>query len=370
MRKLISLLFVLFFISISMYSQNSEYIVRGDINKQYDGNKVYLSKFGDDFTDLINIDSTIIENGKFGFKGILPNELSIRFIKFNRKESSEPVLFIPEKGTINVKLTDSKSTISGTSRNDGFQNFMDNQISSNNIIKEIIDSSTDKVSETEASALNQRIDSIYKEMANARYKYSFDNIQNNIGEFIFLTSLEIMSPDSILDLLSKTRPIFKDSDLGKNIKKFYISLKSKTLGNDFTDLELLNTEGKRVKLSDYIKKDKIVLLDFWASWCGPCIKEMPNLLEIYNKYKNKGFEIVGISFDDKQSSWIRGIEKLNITWPQLSDLKGWNSIASETYAIKSIPYTLLIDKDGKIIANNIKGEELQLTLNKLLNTNK
>ena len=99
--------------------------------------------------------------------------------------------------------------------------------------------------------------------------------------------------------------------------------------------------------------------DFWASWCGPCRREMPNLVEAYAKYKNKGFEIVGVSLDQSGEAWKEAIEKLNITWPQMSDLKYWNCEGAQLYAVSSIPHTVLIDGEGTIIARGLHGEELQ-----------
>ena len=118
-------------------------------------------------------------------------------------------------------------------------------------------------------------------------------------------------------------------------------------------------EGKTVKLSDYVGKGKVVLVDFWASWCGPCRREMPNLVEAYAKYKNKNFEIVGVSLDQSADAWKEAIKKLNITWPQMSDLKYWNCEGAQLYAVSSIPHTVLIDGEGTILARGLHGDELQ-----------
>ena len=103
----------------------------------------------------------------------------------------------------------------------------------------------------------------------------------------------------------------------------------------------------------------VVLVDFWASWCGPCRREMPNLVEAYKKYRNKGFEIVGVSLDRDAEAWKNGIEKLDITWPQMSDLKYWDCEGAKLYAVSSIPHTVLIDGEGVILARGLHGEELQ-----------
>ena len=143
------------------------------------------------------------------------------------------------------------------------------------------------------------------------------------------------------------------------IKANVKQMKATAVGQKFTDFEMQTPDGKSVKLSDYVGKGKVVLVDFWASWCGPCRREMPNLVEAYAKFKGKNFEIVGVSLDQDGAAWKEAINKLNMTWPQMSDLKFWQSEGAQLYAVNSIPHTVLIDGDGTIIARGLHGEELQ-----------
>lgn len=138
------------------------------------------------------------------------------------------------------------------------------------------------------------------------------------------------------------------------------------IGKQFIDVEATDENGESHALSEYAGKGKWVLLDFWASWCGPCRAEMPNVKTAYRKYHDKGFEIVGFSFDEKKKAWLKAINDMNLTWIHLSDLKGWGSIAAEVYEIEGIPDNLLIDPKGKIVAHDLRGEELQQALAKYI----
>jgi thiol-disulfide isomerase/thioredoxin len=130
------------------------------------------------------------------------------------------------------------------------------------------------------------------------------------------------------------------------------------------DIALMDPEGNIRKLSSL--KGKIVLIDFWASWCGPCRKENPNVVAVYQKYHDKGFEIYSVSLDKDRESWLKAIAKDNLLWPDhVSDLKYWKSEGAAAYGVTSIPYTVLIDKKGKIVAKKLRGEELENKIKEL-----
>jgi peroxiredoxin len=138
-----------------------------------------------------------------------------------------------------------------------------------------------------------------------------------------------------------------------------------TIGKQAPEITLSNPDGKSISLSSL--RGKYVLIDFWASWCGPCRQENPNVVRMYNKYKGKDFEIFGVSLDQDRAKWLAAIEKDQLTWTHVSDLKGWQSAGGQAYEVNSIPATFLIDKTGKIIAKNLRGPALEQKLEEVLN---
>jgi len=138
------------------------------------------------------------------------------------------------------------------------------------------------------------------------------------------------------------------------------------VGRQYTDLQLKDFNGQTHRLSEYVGKGKWVLIDFWASWCGPCREELPDLVKIYEAFHNNGFDVVGISLDDEVEAWQKAVKKMKLSWHHLSDLKGWDSKAVETYKVFGIPSNLLVNPKGKIVASNIELENLIDKLNEVL----
>ena len=137
-------------------------------------------------------------------------------------------------------------------------------------------------------------------------------------------------------------------------------------GSKFIDFTVPALDGKQVKLADVVAKNKITMVDFWASWCGPCRMEMPNVVEAYKQFHNKGLEIVGVSLDESKEDWAAAVKDMGMNWIQTSDLKGWECEAARLYGVRGIPACVLINQKGEIVGRDLRAEELHARLAELL----
>lgn len=363
MRHLVFFLFAIISTFNALLAQNT-FTVKGQITSESnssEGKTVYLKKLNDTKTDFIPLDSTSVVGNQFSFTGTAIEEPVLYFILYNNNSA----VFTPQPGDITISIGD-KNRIGGTPKNDELQAFLDLQES---VVVELnaTNSKYNALEQTEENRKNwiAEIEPLRNKIAEEGYKIAKNNIKNDIGEFLILSLYQIMPGEQIVELVSLSRPKFRESETGQRMSKYMVYQNIQEGKGKYIDMTMQTPDGESVSLSNYIGKGKYILLDFWASWCVPCIREMPHLVETYNMYKDKGFEIIGVSLDESKQDWMSAINRMNMTWVHMSDLKGWKSLAGETYGISSIPFTLLIDKEGNIIGSYLYGEELNYRLKEI-----
>jgi thiol-disulfide isomerase/thioredoxin len=365
MKKLLTLAIWLS-VSASGFAQ-IPYTIHGKVLPPDEGKKIYLVSL----EDGKKLDSTIVKNKAFAFKGTAKAPtFATAYIKFG---ATSFMPYLLDKVPLVLDLKESKPVVlKGSVDNVELRDFFTQmtpitleQQRIGNDARKLMNKSGGKLTKAQEDS----IDVIWNKAQQRAHDVLVENLNKDIKSYvpIFL----IGNYSSLLSTEEKQKYLSMPGEFQKHImtqslKQQLSAVKRGAAGTQFTDFTMNDTEGTPHKLSEYIGKGKYVLVDFWASWCGPCRAEMPNVKALYDKYKSK-FDIVGISLDNDKKAWLNGISQLGITWHQLSDLKGWQNEGAALYGIRAIPATLLIDPNGKIVAQNLRGDDLSKKLAELLN---
>lgn len=373
MQKIIISLSVILLLSFCEGNKkNSSFQLKGTLSDSK-AETLYLEKLGS--AKQVIIDSVILdENGNFEFTNYTP-KIGFYRIKTNDKNFAMLVLDSADKVTITGSVKDLGNTykVEGSSETTIFIEY--NNLSKIRDIK--LDSlnkafqllmETNKMDSKRMDSLSAIFEGPYNFIINQTNTLMVDKINKNTNMYSSIMAIQALDPDKYSDLYkSLDAGLSKKFPKDKNVIMFHEVVErmlSTNVGQFAPEISLPSPDGKEIALSSL--KGKLVLIDFWASWCGPCRKEMPNVIKIYSKFKNKGFEIYGVSLDQDKEKWMEAITKDGINWPQVSDLKYWDNVAARIYNVQGIPYTVLIDKDGKIIAKNLRGQELEKKIAEVL----
>lgn len=339
------------------------YKITGTTAAIADGDTVYLQEFAGG--NLVKLDSAVVKSGTFTFKGRQDSAVN-RYITYMKGDKQLFADFFLENGNINVSL-DQESSISGTPNNDAYQKFKNDFIALSKEMNDMYrkaqsDSSlTDEQRESIMAEIEKK-DSVAMDMV---YQTIEANIANPVGVHLLPSYAGAFDLEKQKALVEKVPAALVNESINK--LKAHIEVSEKTaVGQKYIDFSMQTPEGETVSLSDFVSKNKYTLIDFWASWCGPCRKEMPNVVAAYKEFKAKGFGIVGVSLDNNADKWKDAIKALDITWPQMSDLQGWSNAGAKLYGVNSIPATVLVDQEGTIVARNLRGDAIKEKLGELL----
>lgn len=330
MRRILTIAALsLLFTNITGYAQDKGNVeITGTVKGQNSG-KVYLQKF--DNKMFFTLDSAEVKEGTFKFNKTLKLP-ELYGLTINKDES--PLYIFLEKGKVNVSLDAEgyykNSVVTGSASNDLFTGYKKQK--------------------------DVKIETFIKE-----------NPGSLVPAYVLYRDFSYrLSPEEIKENLKLLDPKLANTPYVAVLKDLVNTLTSVGIGKKAPDFEGTTPEGKSIKLSASF--GKYLLLDFWASWCGPCRRENPNLVKAYQKYHDKGFDIFAVSLDKNKEAWLKGIKDDQLGWTHVSDLAFWNSAPARLYGVRAIPANVLIDPNGVIVGRNLRGEDLDKKLGELLAT--
>ena len=337
----------------------TEYHINGQVDKEsLNGTTVYIIEDAEGV--LKTIDSTAVKDGKFMFSGTNDGVRVVYFMYNYPNDAVKSQAFILESDNININIdAEGEILATGTKQNDILYAYSEAQ-------RELFERGEKIANELEERGASDAETEIEKQKFFDEYnalivKYCTENANTAVGNHLFLDSYYYLS------IADKETIIAKFDEKTKSIKRIQkiierLEIEKKTAeGSPFIDFTQATPTGEMLSLSSLVGKTDYVLVDFWASWCGPCIRSFPELKAFYDTYKGTKIEILGVSLDESKKDWLNAIEKHELTWLHISDLKLWENEAARLYAVSGIPRTVLIDKDGKIVGHNVsiaKMEEL------------
>lgn len=338
--------------------QSKSYKIEGSGDALQDGDTLYITT---DIIDGTPQDTIVVTEG--GFKMESETDSTVFCMIYNPKKQGMAMPFFIEPGTIKLILSDNstQSKVSGTKTNNRWQELNDTTVKIgmkiNRIATYIYET---QLSDTEQSAKMAEIDKLNEEFKTCIADYAERNIDNELGRFMLTYYPEDVIPaDKKLTLISKMPSKTQERQAVKTLKKRLEELSQYTVGRTLKDFTMADINGKEVSVLQEIKRNKLTVIDFWASWCEPCRAEMPSVVKLYDEYHAKGLGIIGISLDNERDKWQAAVKQLGMKWMQLSDLKGWDNAAARKFAVESIPHTIIVDSNGVIQQRGLRSDELR-----------
>ena len=342
-------------------SSSSSYTITGTAEGTQDGDTVFLCDMSYGFPQPL--DTAYIKNGRFEFKGEA-EEISFQaLLAYHNGQTVAFSVFILENADLRANLaspdSDNPGSVEGGPNNKLFKDYLDGIKPITSAMEVPYNTLNDPTADEAAQESAQHIlDSLQQVNTDYNRKFIIDHVPSAFSDLLFGISMQDFTEEQqeeILNLFAEKQPQYP---VYKAIMAEREASKATAAGAQYTDIELPAPDGTLLRVSDFVAKNKYTLIDFWASWCGPCRAEMPTVVKAYETYHAKGFEVVGVSLDEDHDAWVKAIGQLGMPWPQMSDLKGWDCAGAKQYNVRSIPANVLVDQDGLIVARDLRGNDL------------
>lgn len=362
-------LFLLLAAPVCTFAQAQPFTLTGKVNPSHDGELVSIAY---PLGNATKKDSAVVKNGTFSIEGQIARP-EIAYIRMGKVQPANVVDFYLSPGNTLIKATDSLkySEISGNPVADDFSILQKDIRPLNQKRTALIGKYYALTEEQKKGALGKEVSDAVNEVRNQSAKITNTFIDQHPGSYISLVSLSSMAGSAIdyaetMPRFNKLSPAVKNTPLGKEFEAKLLLSKNMAIGSRVLPFSSTTPEGTTLALKEVLEKGKYTLIDFWASWCGPCRKENPNVVKAFHAYHDKGLNILSVSLDSKADAWKQAIEKDGMPWYHVSGLMGWKEPVAVLYGIEAVPQNLLVDSKGVVVAKNLRAEELFKKLGTLL----
>ena len=371
MKKIVLLLGLVSALVACEKTLKNEYLITGTANGIENGKKIFIEIEGEN--GFLGKDTAVVENGKFEFNGEV-SSMEIAFLRIENEDSSLP--FILEEGKLKITYaidTIFNSKLSGTYNNDVLQSFNEKSADISKRLAKFQKFNSDRIIAAKKANDTTTVNMIMKEYNSYQEELNIVSknfISENPKAYLSIILVEnflmrgYIPTEETTNYFNKLDKSILETKRGQKLSELIKVTNTVKIGKKAPNFSAPSPEGKPISLNESL--GKVTIIDFWASWCGPCRQENPNVVAMYNELHEKGLNIIGVSLDRDGDKWKEAIAKDGLTWPQISNLKFWQEPIAEQYNVKSIPATFILDENGIIVARDLRGDELKAKVKEIL----